>query len=181
MPMGTLVATLPASPSWARGPVVTSDLAAIRASRYAIAGYASLFNCTTTNGHSYRPGAFRAADVRYLLRDHAGFMTTRPALPSVASRERRTLHVETDSRGLWFEAALDAEDAAEWLPAIRRRAVSVSIGWLGNLADRTIVGGVKVWRAAEVWEISLLSKGIGACPGVWVDVIGDALRRRRFQ
>lgn len=177
---GPAVAAHPGYHSWyssGRGPV--PDLAAIRASRNAIAGYASLFNRVTTNGNTYVPGAFRAADVRYLLREHAGFPTG-AALPSLASVGRGTLHVETDRLGLWFEAALDAGDAAEWLPAIGSRRIGVSIGWTGSVEERTLVNGVNVYRAISLFEISLV-KGHGACPGVWVDAIGDALRRRRFQ
>jgi HK97 family phage prohead protease len=168
-------------PGAAARPVTT--LEHIRAHRYGVGGYASLFHQETTNGYVYLPGAFRAADVRHLRLNHAGLPGCGPVRPSLASVDMGTLYVETDAIGLWFEAALyeDTEGAGVMSDIRTRRIGGVSIGWELSSHDATTSGRLTVVRKLGIFEISILSAGVRpGCPGTWVDVNADARVRRRY-
>lgn len=137
----------------------------IRAHRYAIAGYACLFNtisrrCAYVSGADrelVKPGAFARAIAGggwHLLVDHRNYADDQAH--SLASITSRTLHVEEDERGVWFEAALDGRDGARIFDRVCRREVcEVSIGSSG--ASGYITSGTYVLEESAGWEISLVT------------------------
>lgn len=164
----------------------SSLVAAIRASRFAIAGYAVPFHSRsnpTTNGRAniIEPRAFDCAiatgDI-YLLRDHL------EGRPSWASASAHTLHLETDAYGLWFDAALpDTPDGRDLHRRIRFDGISgVSIGWAGGWAELLADGCTQRWSEVNLWELSLLTTPRKpAFSGTWVNESRIAQARRAAQ
>ena len=162
-----------------------SLVAAIRASRFPIAGYAVPFHArsnATSSGraHIIERGAFdRAlAGPIYLLRDHT------EGRPSWASTLSKTLHLEADAYGVWFEAALpDTPDGRDLHRRIRFDGISgVSIGWAGGFAELLPDGRTQCWSEVNLWELSLLTTPRKpAFSGTWVDESRIAQARRASQ
>ncbi len=152
----------------------------IRAHRYAIGGYACLFNTISVIAgvrELVKPGAFeRALAARnwYLLGNHV------VGRPSFASMHAGTLHVEEDPYGLWFEAQLPDDDGvgARLMDAVKRRTIcGVSTGGCKQRVQQ--IQGNRVLIEAAVWEISL---AIAPCQpqrvGTWVLPNSEAQRHR---
>jgi len=160
--------------------VTGSTLQRIRAHRYAIGGYACVFNTISVlRGvrELVKPGAFTnalAAGGWYLLDSH---IVGRASLASMAAG---TLHMEDDRYGLWFEAALPDDDdvGARLMAAVCRRAIGgVSTG--GLLETSYSVKGTRILTDTtvfEIGEISLVSSP--ARVGTWVRPNAVAQRDR---
>lgn len=149
----------------------------IRAHRYAIGGYACVFNTISVHHGGpelVKPGTYAralAAGDWYLLGNHI------VGAPSLASMNAGTLHVEEDHYGLWFVAQLPDDDGvgARVMEAIRRCQIcGVSTGAEGAHRVRH-VNGTRILSEAPVWEISLVSlPNRPARVGTWVRPYAEA-------